>query len=404
MDFSLWQHSTSIARQHEVPLWSEKHFELLKKYADALAGLGQKSATVIVSEIPWRGQSCFMDKLYGGSMYEYSMILIRRDKDGCFHYDYSPMQRYIDLCREAGIGKGIEVMGLINVWEKPILNPTPFCQEFPEALRLRYFDEADGCMKYMRDAAHITDYVRALHDYFVNTDQIDDVFISADEPGDMEKFRKSMDILKELCPRFRIHVSINHTEFIQEFSDRLQGFAPHLSCCLEQYDFLIDYKKQHPDVLLQWYTCCGSSFPNHFIRTEPVESRVTGPFTYYMGFDGFGRWAFTCWPEDPRRDVRYSEFEAGDPFFVYPARDGSVMYSIRYKNVQRGIMDFELLHRVEEKYGREKAMEMLYTLIPEGRLMDFNIFTYEIGTDRPFSRNWQDYNEFKRNMLKLLEA
>lgn len=403
MDFSLWQHSSNIARQHDVPLWSDAHFAVLENYVKALADLGQKSITVIVSEIPWRGQSCFMDKLYTGNLYEFSMIRIRKDRDGVFRYDFSVMQRYIDLCRKHGVGPGIEVMGLINIWEKPILNPTPFCTEYPEPLRLRYLDEQDGCMKYMRTADDIRDYVRAVHDYFVETDQIDHAFVSADEPGDIDQFRKSMDTLNALCPRFRIHVSINHTEFIQEFSDRLQGFAPHLSCCLEQYDFLINYKKQHPHILLQWYICCGSSFPNHFLRTEPIESRVTGPFTYFMGFDGFGRWAFTCWPADPRKEVRYSEFEAGDPFFVYPGKDGSVVYSLRYKNLQRGLMDYELMHMAEQKCGKAQVLPLLYRLIPQNSLMDFEISTYEIGPERPFSLRWTDYNQVKHALLTLLE-
>lgn len=404
MDFSLWQHSSNIARQHDTPLWSDAHFAVLENYVKALSDLGQKSITVIVSEIPWRGQSCFMDKCYSGNLYEFSMVRIRKDAKGLFHYDFSVMQRYIDLCRRHGVGPSIEVMGLINVWDKPILTPEPFCPEYPEALRLRYLDEQDGCMKYMRSADAIRDYVRAVHDYFVETDQIDQVFISADEPGDIGTFRHSLNTLRELCPRFRIHVSINHTEFIREFSDQLQGFAPHLSCCLEQYDFLIDYKKQHPHIQLQWYICCGDDFPNHFIRTNPIESRVTGPFTYYMGFDGFGRWAFTCWPHDPRKEVRYSEFEAGDPFLVYPGRDGSAIYSLRYKNLQRGIMDYELLHLAEEKAGKAQVLPLLYRLIPADSLQAFRVDYKNLRPDRPFSLRWTDYNDVKRELLALLEA
>ena len=402
MDFSLWQHPSNIARQHDVPIWSEEHFVLLDRYAKCLAGLGKSFITCMVSEIPWRGQSCFMDKLYGGDLYEYSMVRVTRDQSGAFKYDFSPMQRYIDLCRAAGLGPTVELFGLINVWDKPILTPQPMCREFPEAIRVRYLDEQDGCMKYMRSADHLREYVRAVYNYFVETEQVDQVILSADEPGDIEIFRTSMNMLKELCPRFKMHVSINHTEFIQEFSDRLCGFAPHLSCCLEQYDFLIEYKKNHPEVGLTWYMCCGSGFPNHFIRTHPIESRFTGPFTYYMGFDGFGRWAFTCWPKDPRQDVRYSEFEAGDPFFVYPARNGEPMLSLRYKNLQRGNTDFEILHMAEKKIGREQVLAMLEKIVPQGKLEEFNNFEYDLQPERPFSLIWEDYNTLKRDLLKLL--
>ena len=121
-----------------------------------------------------------------------------------------------------------------------------------------------------------------------------------------------------------------------------------------------------------------------------------------MGFDGFGRWAFTCWPKDPRQDVRYSEFEAGDPFFVYPARNGEPMLSLRYKNLQRGNTDFEILHMAEKKIGREQVLAMLEKIVPQGKLEEFNNFEYDLQPERPFSLIWEDYNTLKRDLLKLL--
>ena len=37
----LWQHSSNIARKHDVALWSEEHFSVLKQYAASLAALGE---------------------------------------------------------------------------------------------------------------------------------------------------------------------------------------------------------------------------------------------------------------------------------------------------------------------------------------------------------------------------
>src|SRR6185369_17635203 len=40
-DLDLWQHPAAIARVHNVPLWSEKHFEYMKAYYTMLAQAGQ---------------------------------------------------------------------------------------------------------------------------------------------------------------------------------------------------------------------------------------------------------------------------------------------------------------------------------------------------------------------------
>ena len=94
----LWQHNSNIARKHDVRLWSDEHFEVIKNYAESLAALGQKSIMVCVSEMPWQGQSCFKKMAYGGNLFEYNIIEIYRETDGSFTYDYSKLQKYIDIC------------------------------------------------------------------------------------------------------------------------------------------------------------------------------------------------------------------------------------------------------------------------------------------------------------------
>lgn len=398
----LWQHTSNIARKHDVPLWSDRHFAVLEQYAASLAAIGQKSITVTASEIPWRGQGCLQDRQFGGNLFESSMIRIRRSKDGIFSYDYSPMQRYIDLCTAQGIGGDIEVFGIINVWADPILDTEKLCPEYPEFIRLHYLDEADGCMKYMTRAEDIRDYVRALEAYFLRTGQIDRVRIAADEPGDREKFRVSLALLEELAPHFRCKTAINHAEFIEAFHDRIDDFVPYLRCAVVEYGRLKECQKQYPDKKFLWYVCCGGASPNTFLRTPPIESRMIGILTSVLGFDGFLRWNYTVWPDDPRNDIRYSAFEAGDTNFVYPAHDGGVLLSLRYKNLKRGIEDFELLRRLAEKRGEDAVRKVLRHVLRTERVEDFWHDGGLLPSEQLFSLTYADYEAAKAETLRLL--
>ncbi|MDY3284985.1 MAG: DUF4091 domain-containing protein [Eubacteriales bacterium] len=407
----LWQHTSNIARRHDVPLWSDAHFDVLRNYAESLAALGQKSVTVVASEIPWRGQSCHREHRYGGNLYEYSMIGITRGTDGALRYDYSAMQRYIDLCTAAGITGDIEVIGLVNVWfvPDPKAIPTfpeaPLCPDYPEPIRLRYYDEADGCIKYVRQREEICDYVRALEDYFVRTGQIGRVRIAADEPGDIEKYRRSLALLAELAPRFRCKTAINHAEFIEEFHDRIDDFAPFLRCAVVEHERLQQYRREYPDKRFLWYVCCGRGVPNTFLRSPLVESRVIGVLTSAFRLDGFLRWAYTAWPGDPRVDARYSAFDAGDCFFVYPAKNGGVLLSLRYKNLQRGIADFELLERLRREKGDAAADEILASLLRTKDFRDFWRGDEELlPAESLYSLDWRDYDAAKARVLELLGA
>ncbi len=398
----LWQHTSNIARKHDVPLWSDEHFEVLKSYADSLAALGQKSITVCASEIPWDGQSCYVELTYKGNVFEYSMIPVTRRVDGSWHYDYSIMQRYIDLCTKAGISGDIEIFGLVNVWTQNPQMPKEMCPDYPEQLRIRYLDEADGCLKYVRDAEVFKDYIRSLEKYFIETKQIERVRIAADEPGDVEKYRTSLAMLAELAPNFRCKCAINHAEFIEEFHDRIDDFVPYLRCTVVEYDRLMQYYKDYPDKRFLWYVCCGGASPNNFLRTALIENRMTGLMTSKLRLDGFLRWNYCIWPDDPRKDIRYSHFEAGDTNFVYPGYNGKVLLSLRYKNLQRGIADYEMLEAIRAAKGDEVADALLAKVIHIENVKDFYDENRCKSSEEMFSLTFEDYNALKAEMLKVL--
>lgn len=405
---NLWQHLTSVARYHDVPLFSDAHFTVLEEYVRAIAALGQKSVTICAGEIPWGGQGCAGDHEHGGNLFEYSIIGITKRKDGSFTYDYSNMQRYIDLCAAHGITGDIEIFGLVNVWQKLIAEP--LCPDYPESVVLRYLDEADGCLKYMRKRDEIIAYVQALEDYFKKTGQIARVRIGADEPGDVERYRASLALLGEIAPSFLCSTAINHAEFVEEFQHQISTAAPSLSCMISEYERLTEHKKNFPQKKLLWYVCGYASTPNNSIINPLTDNRAIGSLTDLLGADGFLRWNFCLYPEDPRRDVNYGPFGAGDVNFVYPAKNGRVLLSLRYKALQRGFGDFALLKALRGK-NPDAADEALTRIFAFDRnsLSEFGEHRKALGRaldytrDKDYiSRDWNDYNEMKAALLVQL--
>lgn len=395
----LWQHVSNVARHYDVPLFSDGHFAVLENVVRSLAALGQKSITVCVSEIPWSGQGCFEQVIHGGNMFEYSIVGIRKSLDGRYVYDYSKMQRYIDLCTSYGISGDIEVFGLVNLWVKDGLGQPKV--DYIEPIRLRYFDEADGRLKYVSERCVVEDYIRSLERYFTDTNQLSRVRIAADEPGDMEKYRSSIETFRSIAPSFRFKTAINHAEFIEEFGDVIDDFVPYLYCVCQKYDILKDYQKRFADKRFLWYVCCGEGRPNTQYRQHLTESRMIGPMNRYLGFDGFLRWSYCIWPEDPRYDARYSLFEAGDTHLVYPAYNGDVLLSLRYKNMLRGIVDHELLKMLDGKGKSELSDTLVKALIEEHDHYKYYEKSYAslIGAH---THEWEDFNNMKEAVLDAL--
>lgn len=400
----LWQHTCNIARKHDVPLFSDAHFAVLEKYVQCLAALGQKSITVIAGEAPWKGQSCYLAENNKSNLFEYSMIRTEKLAEGTFRYDYSVMERYIQLCRKHGIEDEIEVFGLLNVWKDADNGYGSLVPDYPDYIKIRYLDKTDGCYKYMHKAEDIDNYIKALEGFFISKGLINSVRIAADEPADAEMYRKSLARIKRTAPSFKCKAAINHIEFIEEFSKDIYDFAPYIYFVSKEWDKWCSYLQSMKDKNFLWYVCCSPKHPNTFIGSKLLESRFIGILTSYMNFDGFLRWNYTVWPENPRSDIRYGNFPAGDTNFVYPAFNGSVALSLRYKQLKRGIEDFELLKLLKDK-GRHDVVKDAFELI----LKEKDVRRYFLGDwdsliplDQIMSLDYSDYARFRELILSAL--
>lgn len=358
----LWQHNSNIARKAEVRLWSDRHFEIIEPYIKCLADLGQRAISVVVSEVPWCGQRCFLDKETPSNMFEYSMVTVEKNSSGEFIYHYDALDRYIEMCMENGIKQEIEVFGLVNIWVSFTDGYYNFTN-YIEAIRIRYKD-IDGTYKYMKKTKDIESYIKALYTHFIDKGWIDKVRVIADEPWEIEPFKQSIYYLKQLAPGFKLKAAIGDYNFYDEYKTEISDFVPSIICLCNEYDrFQADKDNSHRFL---WYVACTPDYPNMILRSNLLEERYIAILTAYFGFEGFLRWNFTVWPKNPRQSIRFSLYPAGDTNFVYPAGDMTPLLSLRYMSLKRAIEDFELIQMVREK-GGEATIQEVYSIIIKSR-------------------------------------
>ncbi len=359
----LWQHPSNIARKHEVPLWSDAHFAVLEHYCRLLGEIGVNCVTVIASEIPWNGQWCHTmpEK---ANLYEYSMIGVTKQCRGTFVYDYSVMQRYIDLCAKYGICEVINVFGLVNVWNASFLNDKTV-PDYPDCMHIRYYDEESRTYRYMRTGAEIDGYIRALETYFIETDQIDRVRISADEPHELEPFKENLERLHKNAPRFRCKTACDKPEFVDAFSAYMDDFVYDIETVSGKFDELQETFRAHPEKRFLYYVCCMPTYPNNFLRSDLCETYFQCIYASFLGVDGFLRWDFTVWGDEPRTDLCLGKWDAGDAFFVYPAYNGTPMDSLRCRALTRGIRYFVLLEDAKKRGNTALYDRVIDTVLRE---------------------------------------
>ena len=406
----LWQHPSNLARKAETPLWSDAHFEVIDRYAASMAALGQKSITVLAGDVPWRGQGCIDNARFPADLFEYAMIRAVRKAGGALEYDYSAMDRYIGVFEKHGVLGDIEVLGLCNIWMKPSFDDREIVPGDPEPyISIPCLDEQTGALSYLSDTREVDGFITALQAHFERTGRLARVRLAADEPANIPAYRRSIERIRRVAPKFRLKTAINHAEFIPEFSDYIDDFMPSLESVCVQFDELERIRRELTGKRFLWYVCCGPDHPNTFLRSDLCETRLIGALTRHMKFDGFLRWNYTVWPDDPRRDIRYGAFAAGDTNFVYPARNGYPLLSLRYMALRRAIEDFELLRRLDEAGRAQEADELAESVLREKDVRKYFFPAKEEGApsdslplDQMCSVDYRDYEKMRRRALELL--
>ena len=126
------------------------------------------------------------------------------------------------------------------------------------------------------------------------------------------------------------------------------------------------------------YYCCGPAdiYPNRFITMPSARNRVLGALLYYYNVKGFLHWGFNFYYAqysthliDPYRSTDADgAFPGGDPFIVYPGKDGIPEDSLRHEVFFEALQDQRALQLLEKFVPRPKIMKMLDKFAEGGKM------------------------------------
>ena len=344
---NLWQNPDAIARIHEVEKWSPQHLEAIKPYMQMLMDAGQKVITTTLIHDPWNSQT--------QDVYE-SMIKWTKKKDGSWNYDYSVFDKYVSSMLSTNEDRLIESFSMI-----------------PWNLKFYYYDEnlgkdtvlvaEPGSAEY-RDhwEPMLTDFARHLKD----KGWFDQTAIAMDERP-MEAMRKAIEIIEAADEDFKISLAGNyHPEIESDIFD----YSLFLGESIDDQKLA---ERRSKGLLTTIYTSCSHEYPNTFTGSPPAESAWLGWYAAKEGYDGYLRWAYNSWPQDPLRDSRFGSWPSGDTYLVYPG----ALSSVRFERLIEGIEDYEKVRMLSEEFEKNDEKEKLRAL--EEVLENFQIKKLEDG-------------------------
>ncbi|WP_293308784.1 DUF4091 domain-containing protein [Pedobacter sp. UBA5917] len=323
-DLDLWQHPAAIARAHQVKLWSDEHFALMKPYYTMLASAGQKTITASIVNEPW-GHQTYDDYP--------SLIKWTKEKDGTWVYDYSLFDKYITFVMTTGINQRINCYSMV-----------------PWKIAFSYWDEAAQKEAVFTDAigtpeynafwnTMLADFTRHLKEknWFSKT------YIAMDERP-MKAMQAVIKLLKSVDPNWKIALA---GEYHQEIEADIDNY-----CIASKWEFPTDIlqKRNRDGKISTWYTCCTEPYPNAFSFSSPAEQVWMGWYTANKNMDGYLRWAYNSWTKNPLTDTRFTAWPAGDTYQVYPGP----LSSVRFEKLIEGGQDFEKIRQLRLLYVKNK--------------------------------------------------
>jgi len=343
-----WFHCDCIAEYYHVPMFSERHWELLGKYMAAAARHGMNTLLTPIFTPP-------LDTEIGGERPTVQLVDVTVD-GGKYSFGFEKFERYIRLALESGM-KYFEISHMFTQWG---------AKHAPKIMAT-----VDG--EYRRLFGWETDAAGEEYTAFLKAFAAELVpelerlgirdrcyFHVSDEPQleHIESYAKAAAIVHELFKGFK---------FIDAGS------------CVEYYDrglVKIPIPKTERigpflerDIAERWcYYCCGAEqgLSCRSIAVPSRRNRIIGLQLYKYGMSGFLHWGYNFWFSrlsreliDPLRTIGAGVWPSGNPFIVYPGADGEPLVSLRLKVFYDALEDMRACQLLETLIGREKVIALI---------------------------------------------
>ncbi len=250
-------------------------------------------------------------------------------------YDYTHFDQYVEFMMGLGIREQISCYTML-----------------PWSLKVRYMEESTGEYKELTlepGKPSFEDiwapFLKDFREHLREKGWLSVTCLAIDERPDAH-VRAAIDTIRKHTPEFRIASAVNSPSKLSEY---LYYMSPVLT--LADYDPALLQARKDAGFLSTFYVCCGPHRPNTFTVSPLAEAEWLGLFAAANNLDGFLRWAYNSWNNDPFKSAEFGEWHPGDCWLVYPGNLGSV----HFERLRDGLEDFEKIAQLRQAAAAPNA-------------------------------------------------
>ncbi|MCI6430369.1 MAG: DUF4091 domain-containing protein [Oliverpabstia sp.] len=344
-----WFHSDCLANYYHVEVFSEEHWRIVENFVTRAVTRGCNTILTPIFTPP-------LDTAVGGERRTVQLVDITVT-DGGYEFDYEKFERWIAMCQRAGV-KFFEISHLFSQWGA---TSTPKIVGMVNGKEEKIFG-----WQTKADSKEYAEFLHTFLDSFIAELKKMDIekqcfFHISDEPSQeqLESYRTAKNLVKDQLKEYRLIDALSDHQFYKN------GVIEEPVCA---NDHIEPFLEDRPERLWTYYcTAQCQDVSNRFIALPGFRTRILGAQLYKYRIDGFLHWGYnfynseySLYPIDPYKCTDSDgAFPSGDPFLVYPGKDGQPQDSIRIMLMDETMADLRAMKYLESLTDRETVMECL---------------------------------------------
>ena len=355
MHFTQWFYPDCLATYYNVPMWSERHFEIVESFAKCAVERGRDTLYVPLF-------TPALNVLPGYERAPSQLVEVSLD-NGVYSFGFARLGRYLDMCDRVGV-KLFEI--------------SHFYQQYQGKYAAHIYATVDGEYKrlfgwetlaldeeykrFLRELVHaFVEYMKA------RGDDTRCLYHITDEPylSYIDQYKALKEVVAKELDWYKIIDALSDFEFYKE------GVLDHPVPTTTSAPRFIEARVKD----LWVYYACGEleDYSNCYLAMPSWRTRSIGMQLYKYNVDGFLHWGFNYYNNrasgdgiNPFMELSGEDWvPAGDCFVVYPDSDGTPLESIRLMSLEEAMQDVRALELAESLYSHDEVVKAIEDVLGE---------------------------------------
>ena len=345
-----WFHGDCLADYYRVPVFSEEHWRIVENFIRTAVNRGCNMILTPQFTPP-------LDTAPGGERTTIQLVDVKVLPDGTYEFGFDKLKRWVDMCHACGMVY-FEMSHLFTQWGAG--HPPKIMAE-KEGQLVQIFGWNDPAVggEYSR---FLDAYLPALTEKLRQWGIAEKTrFHISDEPRteDLASYKAARESVTSYLDGFIIMDAISSLDICR------QG---EIDCPVCANNHIEPFLEAGVSPLWSYYCISqGYRVSNRFMAMPSARCRIYGAQVFKYGLEGILHWGYNFYNSqfslkhiDPYRVTDADGvFPSGDPYLVYPGRDGRPEESIRLMVLSHTMQDVRAMEQLAAKKGREYVVDLL---------------------------------------------